>query len=100
MYTSDSQKKSAFQDWDRADIVAALHKKGWSVRRLSIDSGLSAGALYNALERPWPKGENIIAAAIGMEPEAIWPSRHARRHFKPVFPSIPKRNPNCPAVMG
>jgi len=88
MNTSDSQKKPA-EDWHRADIVAALHKAGWSLRKLSIEAGLSAGALNNALDRAWPKAEKIIAAAIEVEPETIWPSRYAKRHFKPVFPSIP-----------
>ncbi|WP_083460545.1 helix-turn-helix domain-containing protein [Gulbenkiania mobilis] len=86
MNTSDAQKNSAV-DWHRADIVAALHKAGWSLRRLSQEAGLSAGALNNALDRPWPKAERIIAAAIGEAPEAIWPSRYEKRHFKPVFPA-------------
>lgn len=84
-----TQKKPA-EDWHRADIVAALHKKGWSLRELSRQSGLSAGTLKAALDRPWPKAENIIAAAIGTEPASIWPSRYAKRHFKPVLPS-----PSC-----
>ena len=32
------QKNTA--DWHRADVVAALKKAGWSVRALSIASGL------------------------------------------------------------
>ncbi|MCG9086851.1 helix-turn-helix domain-containing protein [Laribacter hongkongensis] len=100
MSTSNAPKKAALEDWHRADIVAAVHKAGWSMRRLSLDAGLSEWALKNALDRPWPRGERIIASALGMEPEAIWPRRYAMRNFKPVFPSIPKRNPNCPAVMG
>ncbi|WP_315383568.1 transcriptional regulator [Microvirgula aerodenitrificans] len=102
MNTSSTQKNAAM-DWHRADIVAALHKAGWSLRQLSREAGLSAGALNNALDRPWPKAENIIAAAIGIEPEAIWPSRYAKRHFKPVFPSSPSLVGNsrtaCAAVM-
>ncbi len=86
MNTSRVQKNAA-EDWHRADIVAALHKAGWSLRKLSIEAGLSAGALNNALDKPWPKAENIIAAAIGVEPETIWPNRYAKRHFKPVFPT-------------
>ena len=51
-------------DWHRADIVAALHKANLSLRALSQAHGLSAGALNNALDRPWPKAEKIIADAI------------------------------------
>jgi len=99
MNTLAATKKTA-EDWHRADIVAALHKKGWSLRQLSKEAGLSAGALNNALDRPWPKAERIIAAAIGEAPETIWPSRYEKRHFKPVFPSVPPIATNCAVVMG
>lgn len=93
MNTSATQKNAA-EDWHRADIVAALHKAGWSLRQLSLGAGLSATALNNALNRPWPKAERIIAAAIGEAPEAIWPTRYKKRHFKPAFPSIPPVSAN------
>ena len=44
--------------------------------RLSRENGLGADTLYNALARPWPKGEGIIATAIGVSPSEIWPSRY------------------------
>lgn len=69
-------------DWHRADIVAALHKANLSLRALSQANGLSAGALNNALDRPWPKAEKIIADAIGVAPSDIWPSRYERRQCK------------------
>lgn len=63
-------------DWHRADIVAALKKRGLSVRQLSRDAGLGENTLANALRSPWPKGEKIIADAIDMTPEQLWPSRY------------------------
>lgn len=36
--------------------------------------------LTNALARPWPKGERIIAQAIGVSPAEIWPSRYAKNN--------------------
>ena len=63
-------------DWHRADIIAALKKKGSSVSALSRENGLAASTLANALRFPWPKGEKIIAEAIGEEPSVIWPSRY------------------------
>ncbi|HEB4799377.1 TPA: helix-turn-helix domain-containing protein, partial [Yersinia enterocolitica] len=50
-------------------------KRKGSLSALSRDSGLSSGTLANALTRPWPKGEMIIAEAIGITPQEIWPSR-------------------------
>ncbi|ENM4022629.1 helix-turn-helix domain-containing protein [Vibrio cholerae] len=64
------------QDWHRADVISALKKNGTSMAALSRDHGLSSGSLYNALVRPWPKGELIIAKAIGKEPYEIWPTRY------------------------
>ncbi|WP_413672295.1 transcriptional regulator [Massilia cellulosiltytica] len=78
-------KKSAPADWHRADVVAALHKRGWSLRQLSVQNGLSEGTLKSALDRPYKKAEGIIAAAIGMAPEDIWPERYAKRDFTPVL---------------
>lgn len=64
------------QDWHRADIVAALRKRNTSLAAESRRAGLAAGTLSNALNKPWPRGERIIAEALGVTPEKIWPSRY------------------------
>ncbi|TQE40972.1 Nlp family transcriptional regulator [Aggregatibacter actinomycetemcomitans] len=75
-------KKTAI-DWHREDIKAALAKKGWSLRQLSLKHGYSNGStLKNALDRPWLKGERIIAEAIGVSAEVIWASRYEQRNLK------------------
>ncbi len=66
-------------DMHRIDIVAALHKKGLKVKNLSIEAGLAPTTLSNTFSRPWPKGERIIAKALGMEPSDIWPSRYSNK---------------------
>ncbi|EYU14429.1 helix-turn-helix domain-containing protein [Photorhabdus aegyptia] len=63
-------------DWHRADIRAALEKRGTNLRALSVAAGLAKDTLRNALVRPWPKGERLIAQAIGVDPAVIWPSRY------------------------
>ncbi|WP_338558267.1 helix-turn-helix transcriptional regulator [Erwinia sp. E_sp_B01_3] len=63
-------------DWHPADIIAALKKKGTTLSALSRDSGLASSTLSNALRRPWPKGEQLIAAALDETPEQIWPTRY------------------------
>ncbi|MDF5005703.1 helix-turn-helix transcriptional regulator [Vibrio parahaemolyticus] len=65
------------EDLHRADIIAALKKKGISMSALSRQNGLASTTLANALDRPWPKGEKIIAKALDLEPHEIWPSRYA-----------------------
>lgn len=65
-----------FIDWHTADIIAALRKKGTSLAAESRRHGLSSSTLANALTRPWPKGELIIATALDTHPWVIWPSRY------------------------
>jgi Ner family transcriptional regulator len=70
-------KKPATQDWHKADIVAAIHKAGHTFKGLSLANGYrSVDACSQALHRPYPKVERIVAAAIGVMPEVIWPSRY------------------------
>lgn len=76
MDTLNKAKKASLSDWHRADIVAALRKAGWSLRKLSVHYGFSPGCLANALNIPYPNGERLIAAAIGVKPWDIWPSRY------------------------
>ncbi|WP_262215964.1 helix-turn-helix domain-containing protein [Serratia ficaria] len=69
-------------DWHRADFVAAIRKRGKTMRDLSKAAGLSADTLKNALDRKYPKGERLIAEAIGEEPATIWPSRYSKQQQK------------------
>ncbi|SFN26171.1 transcriptional regulator, Nlp family [Izhakiella capsodis] len=68
--------ESLKNDWHSADIIAALRKRKTSLAALSRASGLSSSTLANALCRPWPKGEWIIAKALNVHPAEIWPSRY------------------------
>lgn len=67
---------ASHKDWHPADIIAALRKKGTSLAAVSRQAGLSSSTLANALTRPWPKGEWLIAGAINVHPAEIWPSRY------------------------
>lgn len=73
------RKKPAPQDWHPADIVAALRKAGWSLRQLSVHHGYHPSALSQALRGPYPRAEQLIAEALGVPPETIWPARYAER---------------------
>ncbi|EME8536691.1 helix-turn-helix domain-containing protein [Salmonella enterica] len=63
-------------DWHPADIIAGLRKRGTSLAAVSRQAGLVSSTLANALTRRWPKGERLIAEALGVAPEQIWPSRY------------------------
>jgi Ner family transcriptional regulator len=64
------------QDWHPADIIAGLRKKGTTLAAVSRNAGLAPSTLANALTRHWPKGERLIAEAVGVTPVQIWPSRY------------------------
>lgn len=76
MSNLNSTKKASLEDWHPADIVAALRKRGWSLRKLSMHHGLSPWTLKQAVSNPYPNGERLIAEAIGVKPWEIWPSRY------------------------
>ncbi|EAS1759615.1 transcriptional regulator [Salmonella enterica] len=65
-------------DWHSGDIIATLKKRGTLLSAVSRNSGLASSTLANALIRHWPRGERLIAEALGVAPEQIWPSRYLR----------------------
>ncbi|EAA9217852.1 transcriptional regulator [Salmonella enterica] len=69
-------------DWHSADIIAALKKQGTSLSAVSRQAGLAFSTLANALTRRWPKGERLIADALGVSPEQIWPSRYRKPEYR------------------
>jgi Ner family transcriptional regulator len=75
--TLDMPKKPAHQDWHVADIKAAVNKAGHTLRSLAREAGYGdVDAVKQALHRPYPKAERIIAEHIGVAPARIWPSRY------------------------
>ncbi|ELI5166530.1 maltose metabolism regulator [Salmonella enterica subsp. enterica serovar Enteritidis str. 648898 4-5] len=70
------------QDWHRADIKSALEKRGITLRDLSRQAGLSPDSLRNVFTRSWPRAERIIADALGITPQEIWPSRYDDMQIK------------------
>ncbi len=75
-------------DWHPADVLAALKKRGHSLSGLSIANGYHPTAAGKALKQPWPAMERLLADAIGVVSQEIWPSRYdsegnPRRPMKP-----------------
>ncbi len=77
MTTAATPKKPAPKDWHPADVIAAIRKAGWSLQQLAFAHGYtSRTALANALHKPYPKAEKIIAGTLGVSPQSIWPTRY------------------------
>jgi Ner family transcriptional regulator len=66
------------KDWHPADIIAGLRKRGTTLAAVSRKEGLASSTLANALKKRWPKGEKLIAQALGVSPAEIWPSRYRK----------------------
>lgn len=64
------------RDWDKADIKAAVEKKGLNFEIIGRNNGVSGSTIREAFRKPYPKSERAIANAIGVEPSEIWPSRY------------------------
>lgn len=76
------EQNASAENWHRADILAAIKKRGGTLAQLSRDNGLHERTLYNALERHWPKGEKIISDFIGVPVITIWPERYKQLNAK------------------
>ena len=57
-----------------ADVIAALHKRGTSLRQLAIQNGYAH--IGRVLTSQWLAAEQVVAKALDMKPEAIWPTRY------------------------
>ncbi|HDR0997491.1 TPA: helix-turn-helix domain-containing protein [Pasteurella multocida] len=67
------------QDMSNHEIRGELMKKGKSLSQLGVENGLAKTTVRNALDKPYPKGEKIIAEALGVNPWDIWPSRYVNQ---------------------
>ena len=76
MKTTRPPKKASHQDWHPADVVAALHKRGLTLRKVAEKYDVSPPAVIKALRERNLPSERRIAEAIGVPAQQIWPSRY------------------------
>jgi Ner family transcriptional regulator len=79
MNASESNATSNPEDWHPADVLAGLKKRGHSLAGLSVANGYHPTAAGKALKQPWPAMERILATALEVTPQEIWPSRYDDR---------------------
>ncbi len=65
--------------WHPADIKAELEKRGLSLADLARQNGLAPSSLRNVFRARCPKYERIVADAIGVNAEELWPERYAKK---------------------
>lgn len=74
----DTDKKASREDWHPADILAAFHKSGLTLRELSRRCGIKGSSTLSKamVDTAYPINERRIAEALGMQPQDIWPTRY------------------------
>jgi Ner family transcriptional regulator len=60
--------------WHRADIIAAIHKRGSSLAQLGRENGLGDSTLRASLHTPRTPSNRIIAAFLGASLHDLWPA--------------------------
>lgn len=85
------------QRWDRYAIAAEVKRRGSSLKRLSVEAGLSESACRVALRIPFPSAEQAIANFLRLPLHVLWPDRHTpprSREPKPSRTALPATSPN------
>ena len=62
------------EDMHPADVIAALRKRGTSLRKIAQENGYSH--IQRVLTSPWLAAEQLVAKALDTTPQALWPSRY------------------------
>ncbi|WP_140918684.1 helix-turn-helix domain-containing protein [Limnobaculum xujianqingii] len=70
------RKEDLNADWHPADIKAALEKRGLTLRQLSVQAGYAEDSLKSVLRTPCRPYQQIVASALDVPPDVIWPSRY------------------------
>lgn len=60
----------------RAWVKYQLHLQGRSMAALAADAGVERCTLYWVFNRPYPRMEKVIADALGVTPQALFPERY------------------------
>lgn len=74
MAMSTNKATTTREDMHPADVIAALRKRGTSLRKVAHDNGYSH--IQRVLTSPWLAAEQMVAKALDTTPEALWPSRY------------------------
>ena len=69
-------------DWTPSKLRFELEERGLTYRYLSLQAGLREDSLKSVARTPCKSYERIIANALGMKPEDIWPTRWEIRNRK------------------
>jgi Ner family transcriptional regulator len=61
---------------DRHDVLAIIKRRHGTLKAFAALTSLSPSEISAALSAPYPKAEPIIAKALGMPVQTVWPDRY------------------------
>lgn len=79
--------------WDRYQIKAEVHRRGWTLTDVALSAGLDSSACRSALIRRHIAGEQALAEFLGVAAKVLWPERYpGRRNSKHGGPRRANQN--------
>lgn len=60
-------------NWTKQRILFELRERGITASEIAGKAGISRFTIYGGLERPYPKVNDLIAEALGVPRQTIWP---------------------------
>jgi Ner family transcriptional regulator len=78
MIDIDQSLKEIFSDPSRrrAWVIYRLNLMGKSMAYYAKQAGVTRGCLYAAFKKPYPRMEQVIADAVGLTPQILFPERY------------------------
>lgn len=74
---NNTPKNARREDWHPADILAAIHKRGTTLKDLAEHYGLSdSSTLSKAMLHSYPAGERRLAEAAGVPVQEMFAARY------------------------
>ncbi len=79
MIDIDKNLQEIFSDADRrrAWVVYRVKLRGLSLAHLARQAGVSRSCLYQVFRKPYPRMEQIVANAVGLTPQILFPERYS-----------------------
>jgi Ner family transcriptional regulator len=84
--------------WDNPAIKAELERRGWTLTRLALENGLHESACRRALHSSCHAGAMVIAKALGVTLEELFPGRYIRRRVEQSTKSAAVASPKSRRV--
>jgi Ner family transcriptional regulator len=100
MTTNIQQPVPATAAARRAWIKYQLELRGTTLGKLAASKGLSRTTVNKALAVPYPKMERVIALALGLTPQQLWPERYDETGERVTKRGRPRRTQDSQVCVG